>query len=298
MITGDAPGLTVLFDYMTTLAGVPYLRRYPDRGLHGRAVDDLGLRIIRGEFPPGESLDLVQLGERYDASRGGVREVLRVLAGKGLIDARPKRGTFVRERSAWNLLDPDVLRWQLIALPNPELLEKLAEIRIMIEPAAAALAAERRTEDDLREMETALEIMDVDDEAADSAASIVAGDVRFHGAIILGTHNELIEQLSSVIEIGLRSRDEYVHGNHISIKNGWHGHESVVRAIRDRKPELARLSMLDLVQLAAADAREAVAREANARDASARRSQRTPSRTATSSSAWPTRRPRAVKPEE
>lgn len=237
------------------------LLRYPDRGLHGRAVDDLGMRIVRGDFAAGETLDLLALSQRYDTSRGGVREALRVLSGKGLIDARPKRGTFVTERNRWNLLDPDVLRWQLVALPSPKLLEKLTELRVMIEPAAAALAAQRRDDADLAEIAAALTIMDVEDGSEDAASIIVTGDVRFHRAVLAATHNELIEQLGHIIAAGLRSRDEYVHMHDVSIKNGWHEHESVLRAIEGGAPEAARLAMLGLVESAAADATEVLARE-------------------------------------
>lgn len=234
---------------------------YPERGLHGRAVEELGLRIVRGDFATGAVLDLVQLAASYDASRSGIREVLRVLAGKGLIDARPKKGTFILDRSRWNLLDPDMLRWQLATLPNRELLEKLAELRLMVEPAAASLAAGRRSAADLDELAAALAMMDVDDEDQNATRSIVTGDIRFHRAVIAATNNELIERFAHVIEIALRSRDEYVHTNHISIKNGWRGHEAVFAAIRDGLPDQARLAMLELVEAAAADAREAVVRD-------------------------------------
>ncbi|NUP84059.1 MAG: FadR family transcriptional regulator [Nonomuraea sp.] len=220
--------------------------------MHGRVVDGVGVRIVRGEHVPGEILDMDALAVEFDVSRTAIREGLKVLAGKGLIDARPKRGTFVRERDAWNLIDPDVLRWQFESLADPGILDKLAEIRVMIEPAAAALAARRRTEEDLTELDAALAVM----ERADvTTEAIVDADLRFHRALIAATHNELVEQLALVIEIGLRARDRYVHGHRVSIKRGYDWHRDVAKAVRDRDPEGARNRMLSLLHDAARDVR-------------------------------------------
>ncbi|MFF0311235.1 FadR/GntR family transcriptional regulator [Streptosporangium sp. NPDC004379] len=228
------------------------MRRYPDRGMHGRVVDGVGLRVVRGELVPGDTLDMDALAVEFDVSRTAIREALKVLAGKGLIDARPKRGTFVRERRAWNLIDPDVLRWQFEAFTDPSMLEKLAEIRAMVEPSAAALAARRRTGEDLAEMEAAL----ADMERADPAdESIVDADLRFHRALIAATHNELVEQLAVVIEIGLQARDRYVHGHRVSIKRGYEWHRDVAEAVRDQDAEGARNRMLALLDEATRDVR-------------------------------------------
>ncbi|GGQ10225.1 FadR/GntR family transcriptional regulator [Streptosporangium pseudovulgare] len=228
------------------------MRRYPDRGMHGRVVDGVGLRVVRGELTPGDTLDMDALAVEFDVSRTAIREALKVLAGKGLIDARPKRGTFVRERRAWNLIDPDVLRWQFEAFTDPSMLEKLAEIRAMVEPSAAALAARRRTEGDLAEMEAAL----ADMERADPAdESIVDADLRFHRALIAATHNELVEQLAVVIEVGLQARDRYVHGHRVSIKRGYEWHRDVAEAVRDQDAEGARNRMLALLDEATRDVR-------------------------------------------
>lgn len=258
---------------MTSHSTAAFAAHYPERGLHGRAVDDIGRRIVAGEFVPGDVFDLVQLAADYDASRSGLREVMRILASKGLIDARPKKGTFVLDRGRWNLLDPDMLRWQLATLPNLEFLEKLAELRLMVEPAAASLAAQRRSAADLDQLASALALMDVEDDQPDAMMSIVNGDIRFHRAVISATGNELVERFGLVIEIALRSRDEYVHANHVSIKNGWREHEAVFAAIRDERPDEARLAMLTLVEAAAADARDVVTR-ATTRSRTNRRSTR------------------------
>ena len=93
-------------------------RTYPRRGLHGQLVHDIGLRILRGQLEPGDSL-AAEWGDQ-DVSRTVVREAVKVLAAKGLIVSRPKTGTQVRERRYWHMLDPDVLAWQVEAEPRDD----------------------------------------------------------------------------------------------------------------------------------------------------------------------------------
>src|SRR5207247_3167418 len=125
-------------------------RTYPRRGLHGAVVHDLGLRIVQGELEAGESLPTEEeLSSELTASRTVLREAIKVLAAKRLVESRPKTGTRVRQRAEWNLLDPDVLAWQLEAGPDRRFLEDTLELRGLIEPAAARLAAVRANEGEI-----------------------------------------------------------------------------------------------------------------------------------------------------
>src|SRR5690606_17108153 len=137
-----------------------------------------------------------------------LRESLKVLAGKGLVDARQKRGTFVRARSAWNLLDPDVIHWRAEGGDSHQLMRDLADVRTIVEPAAAYRAALRRTEDDLAALDAALSAMA--GSRGDSAAAAEA-DAAFHRALLAATGNELLERLELLLEPGLRERDRLVH---------------------------------------------------------------------------------------
>src|ERR1700730_3325462 len=83
--------------------------QYPEQSLHGRIVHAIGRRIVRGDLHPG---DLLPAETELRASRTVVREAVKVLAATRLVESRPKIGTRVRPRDAWNLLDPDVLTWQ------------------------------------------------------------------------------------------------------------------------------------------------------------------------------------------
>lgn len=133
---------------------------YARRGVHGQTVETLARRVLSGEIPEGSTLDLVELQRELDVSLTALRESLKVLAAKGMVDARQRRGTFVRSRADWNLLDADVLRWQFAegtsAGADLALLRNLGEVRGIVEPAAVRLAAERRTDADLAALEAAL----------------------------------------------------------------------------------------------------------------------------------------------
>ena len=118
-------------------------RHPPERkSMHARIVRDLGMRIVAGEFKPGDRLPFeAALLEEYDVSRPVLREATRVLVAKGLVQSRQRAGATVRPRSDWHLLDPDVLYWLIQTQPPPKFVETLLAARRVFEPAAAALAA-------------------------------------------------------------------------------------------------------------------------------------------------------------
>src|SRR5438105_4910138 len=114
------------------------------RGLLGRVVNTIGLRVIGRDLAPGTSLpNEADLCTQLGVSRTIVREATKVLASKGLLESRPKTGTRVRAPENWNLLDPDVLAWQWAAMPKAEFVREIFELRRAFEPTVAALAAVR-----------------------------------------------------------------------------------------------------------------------------------------------------------
>lgn len=222
---------------------------YPGRGLHGQVVESIGARIIRGDFPPGVALVPEVLEREYDVSKTVIREALRVLAAKGLVDSRQKRGTYVRPRSAWSLLDADMLRWQGRENPDNTFLENLAEVRAIVEPAGARLAAQRRTDTDLAAMEDALAAMAG---AGRDADAVIAADLRFHRALLDSAHNELLSRMEVVIETGLRVRDEIVHqGGHWA--DSVPAHRALLEAVRAADGDAAVAAMRDLLAQASTD---------------------------------------------
>src|SRR5579875_1010215 len=116
------------------------------QNLSAQVVREIGLSIMRKEFQPGDALlSEPELSQQLNVSRPVLREALKVLAEKGLIESRPRTGTRVRPRTDWNLLDPEVLTWQYEVGPDPAFLEAVCEVRLMFEPMTARLAASRAT---------------------------------------------------------------------------------------------------------------------------------------------------------
>ncbi|MGW0829067.1 FadR/GntR family transcriptional regulator [Streptomyces prunicolor] len=226
---------------------------YARRGVHGQTVELLARRILGGEIAEGATLDLVALQSELDVSLTALRESLKVLAAKGMVDARQRRGTFVRPRAEWNLLDADVLRWQFEGASTSEsdqaLLHNLAEVRSIIEPAAVRLAAQRRTDADLAALDGALDAMG---EQGNGAAHAVEADLAFHRALLAATHNELLERMEMVIESGLAHRDRIVHSAPHS-EDPVPAHRAVLDAVRDQDPQAAEAAMRALLDQAGRD---------------------------------------------
>ncbi len=135
--------------------------------------------------------------------RTALREAVKVLASKGLIDALQGTGTFVTDRSQWNLLDPDLMRWHYETQPKEHFLDSLAEFRLSLEPAAAGFAALRRTADQLDAIRDALAEMEAN--LGDSVAFTEA-DFAFHSGILEAADNEFFSQLEPIIEAALFTR--------------------------------------------------------------------------------------------
>ncbi|AOS63306.1 FadR/GntR family transcriptional regulator [Actinoalloteichus hymeniacidonis] len=225
---------------------------YIGRGVHGNTVELLGARIVSGAVAEGETLDLPRLSTELDLSITALREALKVLTAKGLVDARQRRGTFVRPRDTWNLLDVDVIRWQFAAGAADGFLRDLAEVRAVIEPAAARLAAARRTESDLIALDAALTAMGraVGGDPADAAEA----DLAWHRALLVATHNEMLVRMEIFIEPGLSERDRLVH--HQSAEDDpVPSHRAVLDAIRAQDPAAANEAMLALLAKSDSDLR-------------------------------------------
>lgn len=231
-------------------------RRY-GRGLHGEVVDTIASRIASGQYRPGDPLLSEPLEAELGVSKTVLREALRALAAKGLVDPRPKRGTVVSPRDAWSLLDPDILYWQSMSEPNPAFLQDLSEVRFIIEPEAARLAATRRTAADLAAMDKALEEMAAagDRPGGVRPEEVVAADLSFHWALLGAAHNEVLSRMEAIIEAGLRIRDQLVHGGGRGA-DALDVHRAVLEAVIEGDPDAAALATRRLLQRASADAAE------------------------------------------
>ena len=175
---------------------------YRGPSLHGQVVHELGARIAGGQHAPGTLLPSEEdLCVQMHVSRTALREAIKVLAAKGLLESRPRIGTRVRPVTEWNQLDPDVLAWRCRTLPDARFIEQLAEMREIIEPAAAQLAARHRSEEQMAEMQDALARMG----ASRSIERWVEADVDFHRIILSATGNALLMPLAALIGSTLES---------------------------------------------------------------------------------------------
>jgi GntR family galactonate operon transcriptional repressor len=170
-----------------------------------------------------------------------VREAIKTLSGKGLISVQPRHGTRVLPRRDWSLLDRDVLNWLVgTDKPDRELLLAVQEVRMIIEPAAAALAATRATKQDRQRINAALEAM----QAADNQDTRTAADKAFHLAILDATHNPVLQGFRSAIDTILST----VFVVAVDSVDGWFeenlpNHATTARAIEEGNAKKARRAM-------------------------------------------------------
>lgn len=212
-----------------------------ERTLHTQVAREIGLQILKGKLKPGVVLpNEADFGMQLGVSRTALREAVKVLAAKGLVEVRRKTGTRVRPQHDWNALDPDVLNWLFsgkgFAVGIPDLLE----LRLIIEPAAARLAAERATAENLVEIELALQGME---EAVEDSASSVESDLKFHLAILEATHNTFMRPFGALIQEALRASFKLTNRDRMAFEKSLRRHRDVFEAIRDRNPNAAEAAM-------------------------------------------------------
>jgi DNA-binding FadR family transcriptional regulator len=226
------------------------------RRLHGSIAHDLAVAIVGGQYKPGDVLPNEDVfSQKLAVSRTAYREAVRILAAKGMVESRPKTGTRITERARWNLIDPDVLAWHFEAGPSVTFLDSLFELRRIVEPQAAALAAERRTEADLQAMLVALERMSADNL---STATSLAADLEFHHALLAAARNEPLTVLSSGIGATIRWTTMVKQRVGAMPSDPLGDHREVYEAVAARNGPRARAAMLSLVEQAQAATHQAI----------------------------------------
>lgn len=232
-------------------------RLFKQRPASSNLVDSIGLEIVSGTFGAGDRLpDEAKMLERYGVSRTALREAYSKLTAKGLMQARPKVGTSVRRRNHWNMLDQDVLAWHLQALPASEIAADLYALRRMVEPGAAELAANLRTDENIELIYAAFADMQKN---ATVEADLVEADFRFHVAILTATRNPFINAFSALIRAAMLSIFELSwRGAEVIKERRLDQHREVADAIRDQQPALARQKMEALLDESIEDVNEAL----------------------------------------
>jgi DNA-binding FadR family transcriptional regulator len=213
------------------------------RNLTYGMLDAIGRTIVTGRYDGKTFPTEAELARQHGVSRSVTREAVKMLTAKGLLTARPRQGTMVQPSTAWNLFDPDVLRWLLERSFSIELLREFTQLRIAIEPAAAALAARNASAADLALIRAGFERMEQADRGADDP---LESDIAFHIAILRATENPFYAQFRDVVATALHTS--------IRFTNRWKGrsaslpaHYAVLEGIEARDPERARAAMQAII---------------------------------------------------
>jgi DNA-binding FadR family transcriptional regulator len=192
-----------------------------------------------------------ELCRTLKVSRTVLREAIKTLSAKGLVDVSPKRGTTVRPREKWNLLDPSVMEWQVAAGLDDELfIRNLCEVRRFLEPEVAGLAAERATIEEIEQLYWHLGEMQSNVHQDDA---FISADMKFHGVIFCASRNELLQHVADAIGGALRASRSITVRRAGSSEASMPLHRNVADAIRDRDPMAARAAMTLVVAGATRD---------------------------------------------
>jgi len=220
-------------------------QRRGDERLSEMVAGTMGRRIVSGRYSPGEILPTEpKIQAEFGVSRTAVREAVRLLSAKGLTVSRPKIGTRVRPMAEWNMLDSEVLRWQVDQNPSDGFIHALFEMREIIEPAASALAAERATDQELAAIGKWMHGIRT---MPRGSPEQIEADVNFHKAILEGSHNPMLRSVGAMIQSALT----------ITFTLGWRTvmaedavlqHRVVCDAIRARDADGAYLAMRRLLR--------------------------------------------------
>ncbi|SEQ27093.1 transcriptional regulator, GntR family [Devosia sp. YR412] len=216
--------------------------RIPSRNLHSLVLWQLGVAIVRGDFAEGAILPSdTELLAKFSVSRTVLREALKTLAAKGMIEARARIGTRVLPRSRWNLFDADVLAWHFEAGPDVDFLRSVAEVRIGIELESAALAAERRSDEQAGHLVAMADAMG----EATTAEEFARADLAFHRAVAEASNNPFMASISTLVEVALTA--VFTISSPVSDKaklaQTAAAHGAIAEAIRTGNAEAARNTM-------------------------------------------------------
>ncbi len=213
------------------------------RNLTYGLLDALGKSIVTGTYETRPFPTEAELAREHKVSRSVTREAVKMLTAKGLLSARPRQGTVVRPWSDWNLFDTDVLKWILERTFSLELLRQFNELRVAIEPEAAALAATYGSDEQKDAILLGLERMRA---AEDGRDDTLDADIAFHVAVLEASGNPFYAQFRETVATALRTSIRFTNrfkGRTASLPD----HAKVELAIRNEDPEGARRAMRALI---------------------------------------------------
>src|SRR4051812_2683187 len=213
------------------------------RNLTFGLLDALGRAIVTGAYDTERFPTEAELAAQHSVSRSVTREAVKMLTAKGLLTARPRKGTTVQPASSWNLFDPDILRWLLERKFSLELLRQFSDLRIAIEPAAAALAAKAADAAAVAEIRAGYRRM----EAAEAGeGSSLEADIAFHIAVLNASSNPFYMQFRDVVATALQTSIRFT--NRFTERTAsLPAHHAVLAAIEARDPAGAQAAMATII---------------------------------------------------
>ena len=222
------------------------------KSFHAAVVDRLASIIIGGDNSAAAQLPTEpELCVSRGVSRTILREAIKTLSAKGLVVTGPRIGTRAQPPSNWNLLDPDVIRWRLAAGVDNTFVRDILELRLAIEPKAAALAAKRATEADILALRAASAAMH--EAVSKQNGRYLEADLAFHETILSATHNQFFAALTPAVDALLRVSFRYSVKSRESARSSLPFHDAVVDAIAARDPDAAEKAIRFLIGSARED---------------------------------------------
>ncbi len=208
-------------------------------------VQTLGKSIALGEYPQGQPLKAeAELCEEFDASRTVLREAVKMLTAKGMLDARPRRGTIVLPESQWNLSDPEILNWLLSRKGSLPIIAEFVDMRLAIEPAAAGLAATKLDDENRENLINSIERMKA---AARGEDDHLDADIAFHVGILKASQNRFFWNMRHTIEVALRFSIRITNQRKGVERASVDDHNRILQYILAGDPASAEKEMFDLL---------------------------------------------------
>lgn len=206
-------------------------------------VDALGRAVVTGHFDNAPFPTEAELARQYGVSRSVTREAVKMLTAKGLLSARPRKGTSIQPHAHWNLFDTDVLHWLLERKFSLDLLRQFTELRIAIEPMAATIAAQAHDVAGIAAIHAGFDRMVAAESGGDDP---LEADIAFHVAILQASGNPFYQQFRDVVRTALRTSIRFTNrfkGHTANLPQ----HKAVMDAIEQRNGALASEVMTGLI---------------------------------------------------
>lgn len=206
----------------------------------------LGREIIGGLLLPGDALTLDGLQERFGVSRTVARDGVKVLESLGLLYSKRRVGLVVTHPAQWNVYAPSVIAWRLESEDSRRAYVELSQLRIAVEPEAASLAAQHRTEDQAEDILALASKMRRLGEAGRLEDFMVA-DVAFHRVLLEAGGNSMFSALGDVVAEVLTGRTHHGLMPSRPKAEALDAHDAVARGIAEQDIRTARVNMQFLV---------------------------------------------------